>query len=109
MASGGDGSRNVNKRKGPMQNLLEHIGDAVTYDDVTFQQFLQDWFGSDHPSSPNLPLIIPEFDGLDPYSNIPILMKIYLTPQPLGMIFLQVKWRRKADEVRTLQSAYEEN
>ncbi|KAK0603915.1 hypothetical protein LWI29_010072 [Acer saccharum] len=69
--SGGDGSRNVNRGKGAMKNLLEHISDAVTYDDVTFHQFLQDRFGSDHPSSPNPPLTIPEFDELDPAHNTP--------------------------------------
>ena len=71
MASGGDGSRNVTRGKGPLENLLGHIGDDVTYDDVAFHQFLEDRVGSDHPSIPNPPLIIPEFDGLDPAHNTP--------------------------------------
>ena len=65
MASVGDSSRNVNKGKGPMQNLLEDIGDAVSYDDMNFHQFLQDRFGSDPPSTPNPPVTIPEFNELN--------------------------------------------
>ncbi|KAI9177987.1 hypothetical protein LWI28_021401 [Acer negundo] len=64
MASGGNSSRNLNKEKGPMHNLLEHVGGDVNYD-RSYHEFLQDQFGSDHPSSPNPPLIIPEFDGLN--------------------------------------------
>ncbi|KAK0595538.1 hypothetical protein LWI29_007652 [Acer saccharum] len=80
--SGGDGSRNANRGKGAMQNLLETIGDAVTYDDVTFHQFLQDRFGSDHPSTPNPPLTIPKFDGLDPTHNTPNTNENVSKPPP---------------------------
>ncbi|KAI9181553.1 hypothetical protein LWI28_016083 [Acer negundo] len=64
MASGGNSSTNLNKEKGPTHNLLEHVGGDVNYD-RSYHEFLQDQFGSDHPSSPNPPLIIPEFDGLN--------------------------------------------
>ncbi|KAK3204626.1 hypothetical protein Dsin_018672 [Dipteronia sinensis] len=33
MASGGEGSRNLNKGKGPLQDLLEHQGDDVWWKD----------------------------------------------------------------------------
>ena len=71
MASGGDSSRNVDKGKAPMRNLLEDIGEAVSYDDLNFHQFLQDRFGSDPPSAPNPPLTIPEFNEFDPAQNTP--------------------------------------
>ena len=71
MASGGDSSRNKDKGKAPMRNLLEDIGQAVSYDDLNFHQFLQDRFGSDPPSAPNPPLTIPEFNEFDPAQNTP--------------------------------------
>ena len=52
-----------------MQNLLEDIGDAVSYNDLNFHQFLQDRFGFDPPSTPNPRVTIPEFNELDPTQN----------------------------------------
>ncbi|KAI9165406.1 hypothetical protein LWI28_013621 [Acer negundo] len=81
MASGGNSSRNLNKEKGPMHNLLEHVGGDVNYD-RSYHEFLQDQFGSDHPSSPNPPLIIPEFDGLNHDPNTPNTNENLSNPPP---------------------------
>ncbi|KAK3228632.1 hypothetical protein Dsin_000513 [Dipteronia sinensis] len=80
MASGGEGSRNLNKGKGPLQDLLEHQGDDVSYNDRLYHEFLQSQFGSDLPRSPNPPLIIsdepdPNLYDLDSNENLS-------TPQP---------------------------
>ncbi|TXG68150.1 hypothetical protein EZV62_003085 [Acer yangbiense] len=75
--SGGDGSRNVNRGKGHVENLLQNIGDAVIADDVTFQQFIEDRFGSNQPSTPN-----PEFDGLNPAYNTPNINENVSNPPP---------------------------
>ncbi|KAK3212722.1 hypothetical protein Dsin_017428 [Dipteronia sinensis] len=80
MASGGEGSRNLNKGKGPLQDLLEHKGDDVSYNDRLYHEFLQSQFGSDLPRSPNPPLIIsdePDPNLYDPDSN-----ENLSTPQP---------------------------
>ncbi|KAK3213087.1 hypothetical protein Dsin_017793 [Dipteronia sinensis] len=80
MASGGEGSRNLNKGKGPLQDLLEHQGDDVSYNDRLYHEFLQSQFGSDLPRSPNPPLIIsdePDPNLYDPDSN-----ENLSTPQP---------------------------
>ena len=94
MASGGDGSgpSRYGSGKGPMENLLEHVGEALTYDDVAFHQFLEERVGSQHPS-PNPPITIPEFGSghNTPYSN---------DPHPLRMIFLQVKVKVKKVKVK---------
>ena len=79
-----------------MGNLLEDIGQAVSYDDLNFHQFLQDRFGSDPPSAPNPPLTIPEFNEFDPAQNTPLKIYLILTPQPLRMLFLQVKVKNKS-------------
>ncbi|KAI9165232.1 hypothetical protein LWI28_010051 [Acer negundo] len=81
MASGGDSSRNLNKEKGPMHNLLGHVGGDVNYD-RSYHEFLQDRFGSDHLSSPNPPLIIPEFDGLNHDPNTPNTNENLSDPPP---------------------------
>ncbi|KAI9154601.1 hypothetical protein LWI28_028654 [Acer negundo] len=81
MASGGNSSRNLNKENGPMHNLLEHVGGDVNYD-RSYHEFLQDQFGSDHPSSPNPPLIIPEFDGLNHDPNTPNTNENLSNPPP---------------------------
>ncbi|KAI9198906.1 hypothetical protein LWI28_024178 [Acer negundo] len=81
MASEGNSSRNLNKEKGPMHNLLEHVGGDVNYD-RSYHEFLQDQFGSDHPSSPNPPLIIPEFDGLNHDPNTPNTNENLSNPPP---------------------------
>ena len=74
MASGGDGSgpSRYGSGKGPMENLFEHVGEALTYDDVAFHQFLEERVRSKHPS-PNPPITIPEFDPghNTPYTNDP--------------------------------------
>ncbi|KAI9160044.1 hypothetical protein LWI28_004549 [Acer negundo] len=88
MASGGNSSRNLNKEKGPMHNLLEHVGGDVNYD-RSYHEFLQDQFGSDHPSSPNAPLIIPEFDGLNHDPNTPNTNENLSNPPPPSNDFLQ--------------------
>ncbi|KAK3218867.1 hypothetical protein Dsin_012837 [Dipteronia sinensis] len=80
MASGGEGSRNLNKGKGPLQDLLEHQGDDVSYNDRLYHEFLQSQFGSDLPRSPNPPLLIsdepdPNLYDLDSNENLS-------TPQP---------------------------
>ncbi|KAK3225454.1 hypothetical protein Dsin_005316 [Dipteronia sinensis] len=80
MASGGEGSRNLNKGKGPLQDFLEHQGDDVSYNDRLYHEFLQSQFGSDLPRSPNPPLIIsdePDPNLYDPDSN-----ENLSTPQP---------------------------
>ncbi|KAI9170261.1 hypothetical protein LWI28_025182 [Acer negundo] len=95
MASWGNSSRNLNKEKGPMHNLLEHVGGDVNYD-RSYHEFLQDQFGSDHPSSPNPPLIIPEFDGLNHDPNTPNTNENLSNPPPLQMIFLQCNYCSKS-------------
>ncbi|KAK1550285.1 hypothetical protein Q3G72_016736 [Acer saccharum] len=80
--SGGDGSRNVNRGKGHVENFLQHIGDAVIADDVTFQQFIEDRFGSNQPSPPIPPEINPEFDGLNPAYNTPNVYENVSNPPP---------------------------
>ncbi|KAK0604892.1 hypothetical protein LWI29_020616 [Acer saccharum] len=80
--SGGDGSRNVNRGKGHVENFLQHIGDAVIADDVTFQQFIEDRFGSNQPSPPIPPEINPEFDGLNPAYNNPNVYENVSNPPP---------------------------
>ncbi|KAK0587049.1 hypothetical protein LWI29_016576 [Acer saccharum] len=80
--SGGDGSRNVNRGKGHVENLLHHIGDAIIADDVTFQQFIEDRFGSNQPSTPIPPQINPEFDGLNPAYNTPNIYENVSNPPP---------------------------
>ncbi|KAI9191030.1 hypothetical protein LWI28_002505 [Acer negundo] len=94
MASGGNSSRNLNKEKGPMHNLLEHVGGDVNYD-RSYHEFLQDQFGSDHPSSPNPPLIIPEFDGLNHDPNTPNTNENLFDPHPLQMIFFASEGEEK--------------
>ncbi|TXG54233.1 hypothetical protein EZV62_019489 [Acer yangbiense] len=83
--SGGDGSRNVNRGKGHVENLLQNIGDAVIADDVTFQQFIEDRFGSNQPSTPN-----PEFDGLNPAYNTPNINENVSNPLPPSDDFFAV-------------------
>ncbi|KAK2658682.1 hypothetical protein Ddye_005215 [Dipteronia dyeriana] len=48
MASGGEGSRprNLDKGKGPLQDLLEHEGDDVNYSDRFYHELFQAQFGS---------------------------------------------------------------
>ncbi|KAK2661657.1 hypothetical protein Ddye_000231 [Dipteronia dyeriana] len=43
MASGGEGScpTNLDRGKGPLQNLLEHESEDVNYDDRLYHEFLQ--------------------------------------------------------------------
>ncbi|KAK2634040.1 hypothetical protein Ddye_028832 [Dipteronia dyeriana] len=50
MASGGEGSgpTNLDRGKGPLQNLLEHEGEDVNYNDRLYHEFLQSHFESDH-------------------------------------------------------------
>ncbi|KAK3180700.1 hypothetical protein Dsin_000089 [Dipteronia sinensis] len=68
MASGGEGSRNLNKENGPLQDLLEHEGDDVSYDDRLYRKFFQIEFGSNLPPSPSPPIIIPDPNLYNPGS-----------------------------------------
>ncbi|KAK3229565.1 hypothetical protein Dsin_001446 [Dipteronia sinensis] len=71
MASGGDDSslRNLDRGKGPLQDLLEHEGDDVNYNDRIYHEFLQREFGSDLSPNSNPPLIISEPNLNTPTSN----------------------------------------
>ncbi|KAK3218631.1 hypothetical protein Dsin_012601 [Dipteronia sinensis] len=71
MASGGDDSslRNLDRGKGPMQDLLEHEGDDVNYNDRICHEFLQREFGSDLSPNSSPPLIISEPNLNTPTSN----------------------------------------
>ncbi|KAK3229790.1 hypothetical protein Dsin_001671 [Dipteronia sinensis] len=71
MASGGDDSslRNLDRGKGQLQDLLEHKGDDVNYNDRIYHEFLQREFGSDLSPNSNPPLIISEPNLNTPTSN----------------------------------------
>ncbi|KAK2646619.1 hypothetical protein Ddye_021814 [Dipteronia dyeriana] len=55
-----DGPTNLDKAKGPWQDLLGHEGEDVNYNDRLYHEFLQTQFGSDPPLNPNPPLFFSE-------------------------------------------------
>ncbi|KAK2638505.1 hypothetical protein Ddye_026300 [Dipteronia dyeriana] len=80
MASGGEGSGPtiLDRGNGPLQNLLEHEGEDVNYNDRLYHEFLQSHFESDPPLNPNPPSFVAE-----PNPNIPISNENISTPSTM--------------------------
>ncbi|KAK2633720.1 hypothetical protein Ddye_028512 [Dipteronia dyeriana] len=80
MASGeeGSGPTNLDRGNGPLQNLLEHEGEDVNYNDRLYHEFLQSHFESDPPLNPNLPPFVAE-----PNPNITISNENISTPSTM--------------------------